>query len=261
MAVIRVPVLAAAAAALVLALSGCSWGPGGGASSTPPATTAQRSASATPSPSASSAVPTAPTPSPTSTSAAPTAEATHPPVAPAPPAPDLATYTFPNGNISFQYPAAWSITEEELSPTLGPDIIWWVRATVHDATGNALAAIGWKMPDCGTGVRIQARTIIDQVELGLPARHGSAVYAFFADTTAVDGGLRYTMAITAGPLTPEDRTSYNGPVGGVPLSDGVLCTEVQFGPAPFASVDSARVWYGGSEAQQLRALFLSFTYQ
>jgi hypothetical protein len=186
-----------------------------------------------------------------------TAPSSEPPAAapPAPPAPALKRFTFPDGHISFAYPASWTVSVAQ-GPTLPGGTIDSKTATVRDATGNELANIRSGMYEGGAAGPIVRRTIIEQADVPLPDQRRRAVYAFYSDT--IPGGATwYSMGIESGPLAATNTATTGG---GVVLPNGILQAHVVFADVPFSSLDAARAWYAAAEGQQLRALFLSMAY-
>jgi hypothetical protein len=171
------------------------------------------------------------------------------------PAPALKKFTFPDGHLSFEYPAGWTVNVAQ-GPTLPDGGLDSKIATVRDATGNELATVHSGMYAGGAAGPVGSRTIIEQAKVPLPDQRGQAVYAFYADTTP-DGRAWYSMGIESGPLSASDTATTGG---AVELPNGFLLAHVVFTDAPFGSIGAAKAWYAGPEGEQLRALFLSLAY-
>lgn len=236
-----------AAAIAAIALAGCGAGVSPASSGATALASASGSASASAAPS--SVAPSSPAPS----SAAPSSAAAAP--APSSEAPALKRFTFPDGHLSFAYPAGWTVTVAQ-GPTLPSGNLDSKVATVRDAVGNERASVHSGMYAGGAAGPISRRAIVEQAEVPLPDQRGRAVYAFYADTIT-NGKIWYQMGIESGPLAPSDKSTTSG---AVELPNGFLLAHVVFADAPFTSLDAAKAWYAGPEGQQLRALFLSLAY-
>ncbi|GGG81464.1 hypothetical protein GCM10007172_38630 [Sinomonas atrocyanea] len=233
-----------------LALAGC------GAGQAPPPAGTSSAASASAGGSASASAPALATGLATA-SAAPSSAARRSaaPSAAPPAAPALKKFTFPDGHLSFEYPAGWSVSVAQ-GPVLPDGGLDSKIATVRDATGNELATVHSGMYAGGAAGPVSSRTIIEQARVPLPDQRGQAVYAFYADATP-DGRTWYSMGIESGPLSASDKSTTGG---AVELPNGFLLAHVVFADAPFGSVAAAKAWYASAEGEQLRALFLSLAY-
>lgn len=231
----RAPLVAALTAAAVLAVGGCGT-PGSGG--TPPSTVeaAPGPTSATPAPGASGPATAAGTEPSASASAHAAAK----------------TYTFPDGRVSFEYPADWRVelfTGEQTPPTSG-------TATVFDASGTAQATVYSGRFADGVGYQV-ARTVFESEPVpGLaqqptPAAH----YSFYVDRT--DDKPTYRMHLTAGAPETGSGSALDGIIR---VGEGVLVAEVKFIDQPFASDAAAQSWLAGDEGQSLKRLLLSIAY-
>ena len=184
--------------------------------------------------------------------AGPTATGTQPPSS-APVSADVATYTFPDGRLSFEYPADWRV---DLFTGAG-DPSQSGTATVFDASGTEQVTVySGRVAD---GVTHPVRRTVFESEpvpgLGqqpAPAAH----YSFYVDR--MDGNPTYRMHLTAGAPPAGDGSRLDGIIR---IGDGVLVADVKFIEKPFASDDAAKAWLDGAEARALKALLLSVTYR
>lgn len=171
---------------------------------------------------------------------------------PAVPGDSLATYTFPDGRLSFQHPKDWRVElfEASASPFVG-------TATVYDPAGRMrITVYTGEIADvvAGSGARTVLET--DPV-LGLrghavPTPHSS----FFVDRSG--GAAQYRMGLTAGlPVSPDGQVQN----GLIMLGNRVLTADVLFDGPPFASDDAAKDWYWGADGKTLKAILMSFTYR
>jgi len=185
----------------------------------------------------------------TAVAAAPTTAAV-PPSIKAPAAPE--TFTFPDGRLSFNHPADWTVElfEPSKTPYVG-------TAMVHDAEGNSRINIYYgQIADVVAGSA--NRTVIETDPVpglrdhSVPTPHSS----FFVDRSG--GAARYRMELTAGlPVSPDGQVR-EGPVL---LGGRVLSANVLFDPQPFANDEAAKAWYCGPEGQPLKAVLVSFSYR
>jgi hypothetical protein len=193
----------------------------------------------------------APTSSPAAGTPSPTA-AVEQPAPTAVPADSLATFTFPDGRLSFQHPKDWRVElfEASASPFVG-------TATVYDAAGRMrISVYTGEIADvvAGSGARTVLET--DPV-LGLrghavPTPHSS----FFVDRSG--DGAQYRMGLTAGlPVSPDGQVQN----GLIMLGDRVLSADVVFDGTPFANDEAAKDWYWGLDGRTLKAVLMSFSYR
>ena len=192
------------------------------------------------SPSASSAT-SAPT-----TAPAPAARTTAP--APA----ELKTYTFPNGHVSFKYPADWKV--ELFTGSGSPSES--ATATVIDASGTKQATVySGKIAD-GVSHPV-TRTVFESAPVpGLAAQPAPAAhYAFYVDR--MDSNATYRMHLAAGAPKSGQGSALDGIIR---TGDGVILADVQFIEKPFANDAAAKLWLAGAEGQALKALLLSISY-
>ena len=210
----RVPFIVALAAAAALSLTGC--GAAVSATSTPAAAGSTTSGAQTPSS--------------------------------APESGDVATYTFPDGRLSFKYPADWRV---DLFTGAG-EASQSGTATVFDASGTEQVTVyAGKVAD---GVTHPVRRTVFESEPvpGLGQQAASAAhYSFYVDR--MDKNPTYRMHLTAGAPPAGDASRLDGIIR---IGDGVLVADVKFIEKPFASDDAE-----GAEGRALKALLLSMSYK
>lgn len=236
-----VPASAAADPAEAFSPAAAPAAPAGAATSTP-----SPSASAAP-PAPKPAVTPAPTVTPTPTAAGPDSPAA------------LASFTFPDGHLSFSYPGTWTIRVETSSPSAdrapGVDP---VVAVLADATGNELLAITSNAGG-GDGAGPVLRTVLDTAPVpGLKDTSGEQLdfgFAFdsFADHAQFHMGIRKSRDFQP---SPESSGSAR-----VALGNGDLDTHVFFGTPAFPSIDAAKAWMATKQYGELKQLLLSTRYQ
>lgn len=237
----RARTFAALATLAALTLTGCMADVSSDAAGTPTAgATAPASVSATPIPSG--------TADPTTAGERPTSSA---PTSSAPAPAGLATYTFPDGRLSFKYPADWRVElfEASTSPFVG-------TATVYDASGERQAEIYTGVIADGVSSPV-TRTVFES--LPVPGLQGqpepAAHYSFYVDN--VNEIATYRMHLTPGaPIAGAEM----GLPGLIRIGERILIAEVTFIDNPFVSDDAAKAWLAGEEGQALKALMMSISY-
>ncbi len=210
----RLPVIAALAAATALILSGC------GAAA--PAATSGPTAVGTPPPSS------------------------------APAAADVAKYTFPDGRLSFEYPADWRVElytgAGEPSPSR--------TATVFDAKGTEQVTVYSGQIADGVSHPVRRTVFESEPVPGLSQQPAPAAhYAFYVDR--MDGTPTYRMHLSAGAPPAGDSARMDGIIR---IGKEVLVADVKFIEKPFASDDAAKDWLDVAEGRALKALMLSVSY-
>lgn len=179
------------------------------------------------------------------------------------PAPDssagLASFTFPDGHLSFSYPGNWTIRVEKSAPSANrPPGVDPVVAVLADATGNELLALT-SNADGGHGSGPVLRTVLDSAPVpGLKDTSGEQLdfgFAFdsFADHAEFHMGIRKSRDF--GP-SPESSGSTR-----VALANGDLDTHVYFAIPAFPSIDAAKAWMATKQYGDLKQLLLSVRYQ
>lgn len=235
----RAPVVTALAAA-ALSLAGCGAMVAAAPSSSSPATSATASAS--------------PTPSASAGGGAGAGGAANPGTSPSPaPAADVKTFTFPNGHVSFKYPAGWKV--ELFTGSGSPSDS--ATATVVDAGGTKQATVYSGRIADGVSHPV-TRTVFESAPVpGLAAQPAPAAqYAFYVDR--MDSNATYRMHLAAGAPKSGQGTALDGIIR---AGDGVIVADVQFIEKPFANDAAAKSWLAGAEGQALKALLLSISYR
>lgn len=220
-----------------LTLTGC-------VAATPPDGPASAPSSATP--------PAAATPAPAPGSATPTATPGSAPPSSDPAPAGLATFTFPEERLSFEYPADWRVelfTAAE-SPFTG-------TATVFDIDGAKQATIYTGRIADGVTSPV-TRTVFESAPVpgmqGQPAP--TAHYSFYVDR--VNEIATYRMHLTAGAPIAGAEMVLDGIIR---TADGVIVADVHFIDSPFADDGQAQAWLAGTEGQALKTLLLSLSYR
>lgn len=151
------------------------------------------------------------------------------------------TYTFPDGRLSFEYPADWRVelfTGEQKPATSG-------TATVFDTGGTAQATIYSGQIADGVSHPV-TRTVFESAPVpGLGQRPAPAAqYSFYVDR--MGDNPTYRMHLTAGAPQPGDGTALDGIIR---VSAGVVVAEVKFIEKPFENDAAAKSWLAGAEGR------------
>ncbi|MDP9981366.1 hypothetical protein J2W14_000746 [Pseudarthrobacter oxydans] len=249
------------ALALGLTLSACAPANQEAAPSASPFTSVTATETVT---STATAAPTAaatPTPSPTAVGGPTVAPVV--PVAPAPEpvAPKLATFTFPDGHISFAHPANWTIKTQQgpyLDYVNETDKAKSVEAHIYDEKGNKVSVIasgGYGGGAAGPSLL----TVLDTQQVpNFPARDGDTVFAFIKYENPVDHSVFYRM----GNMSAEFVTNGEGTSGSYVriVENGASEAYVEFDSPAFNSLESAKAWMKTEQYSQLKAMLTSMRY-
>jgi len=230
------PFIVALATAAALSLAGC-----GAVAQSASSGTASPSGIATTSP----AAPAPATTGPTTAAGKPSSSATAP-VA-------LATYTFPDGKLSFKYPADWKV--ELFTGDVKPSTSR--TATVFDASGTKQVTVYSGLIADGVTHPV-TRTVFESAPVpGLGQQQAPAAhYSFYVDR--MDSNATYRMHLTAGAPQAGKGMALDGIIR---IGKEVLVAEAQFIAKPFADDAAAKSWLAGDEGQAIKALLLSVTYR
>lgn len=249
----------AAAAALGLAACAPSGQPGGQSQTPTGSGTASQGSSTQGSPPDSA--PAATPGGSTSPGATPGQEATPTPTGTATDLPSVAlkTFTFPDGQISFSYPAEWTVRTAQ-APHLpeGTNAENSLEAILSDGTGNEVASITSGTYGDGAEGPVM-RTVLDQAAVpglvDINAEPVSFGFAFdsFADHPQFHMGIRRSHEFVSG------TTSSGSPQ--IAFPNGAAVARVIFGEPAFPSIDAAKAWMNTEQYRQLKAILLSLKYQ
>lgn len=173
------------------------------------------------------------------------------------PASARATFTFPDGRISFDYPADWTVDLFHPASAAVPT----ATATIRDAAGRPMAtvyvgAIGDEVGQSGTRTVYESIPVPGLAGFPAPAPHAS----FFR---AESGGVsHYTLALTAGATQSGEAAPMQAPSGLIQTGTGVMTAEAVWdSPTPFSSEDAAKAWYASAEGRAVRGILLSLRAQ
>lgn len=248
------------ALALSLTLSACAPANTGAAPSASPDTSVTATETVAAAATAAPTVSAAPTPS------LPPVEPTVAPVVPVAPAPDpgapaLVTFTFPDGHISFEHPANWTIKTRQgpyLDYVNETDKAKSVEAHIYDDKGNKVSVItsgGYGGGAAGASLL----TVLDSQPVpNFTARDGDTVFAFIKYEHPVDHSVHYRM----GNMSAELVTNGEGTSGSYVRIAGNGASEayVEFGTPAFNSLESAKAWMTSQQYGQLKTMLTSIRY-
>ncbi len=236
--------------AICLTVSACGPQPGAetagaGVTSTPAAEpTATVSASPSASPSAAPA-----------TAAAPSPEVPAQPDEPTQPA--LTSFTFPDGHISFTYPADWTVRTQRGPGREGPP--WQpVEAVVANGAGEDLFRVSSGADGIGCTAGPTTRTVLDKAAVpGMREADGTTpMFGFAIESSGGDDS--YRMMVSHPRYLQEGETSSGCSM--LVMENGAALNEVIFNQPAFPNREAAEAWMATEQYAQLKALMMSLTY-
>jgi hypothetical protein len=225
----------------------------------------------------------APQPAPATTTSAPasTTPAPVPPPAPAIPAPvpatpipgevtvapteapraaRLQTFTFPDGHLSFTYPAGWSVRTKQGPYLTEEEKTGSVDALVYDGSGVEVASVLSGMYGDGAAGPVK-RTVLDRAPVPGVSVKGQTPEFGFAVDEYLDGDRYYFMDVRNAPeFNPGQGNSGTNQVR---LGNGMMVARVIFDfekQPTFVSPAAAKDWMATKQYSQLKALLLSLNY-
>ncbi|KRE80251.1 hypothetical protein ASG71_09720 [Arthrobacter sp. Soil763] len=233
--------MSAAGLAAGLVLAGCGAQPGGPAASEAAASTVRVSGATTAA--AGKGTTAAPAAASTARTPTPPTESSH----------NLKTFTFPDGHISFSYPAAWTVRTQY--PPAG---LPGVDAVVADEAGREVVSLA---NGVGTGCAggPASRRVLDQATVPAMAAPDGTKPAFGFAVESIAGKDYYNMGL-ADPRSLEQGDGVSSWCNLVPTENGGLITRVHFGEPAFANRGEARAWMATERYAQLKALLVSLAY-
>lgn len=192
---------------------------------------------------------------------APEAPAPAEPVAPTEPVtPALQSFTFPDGHISFSYPAGWSVRTERGPGRDGPP--WQpVQAIVSDGTGNDLLRVSSGADGIGCAAGPANRTVLDKATApGMRQADGTTPWFGFK-VENVGGEDWFSLSLSRSSDFDEGEVSSG--CGLLVMENGGAMAGAIFNPPPqlaFPSREAAKAWMGSEQYSQLKALLMSVSY-
>jgi hypothetical protein len=172
-----------------------------------------------------------------------------------PAAPALKTFTFPDGHISFAYPATWTVRT-----VLPPAGVSGVEAIIADAAGNDLLSLGNGVAAGCVGGPVSRRVFDRAAVPGMTAPDGTEpVFGFVVESYGDGGGEAYFMGLSD-PRSLEEGEGVSSWCNLVPTGNGGLSSRVLFNDPGFPNRGAARAWMATDQYAQLKALLVSLTY-
>lgn len=178
--------------------------------------------------------------------------------------PTLKSFTFPDGHISFSYPAAWSVRTERGPGHEGPP--WQpLEAIVSDGTGADLFSVSSGADGIGCTAGPANRTVLDRAAVaGMREVDGTTpMFGFIVENVVGDDW--YVMAVM------HPRYLKEGDVGShctlLRMGNGGAQNRVIFNQtvypnhqSAFPSRQAAKAWMATAQYTQLKALIMSLKY-
>lgn len=167
----------------------------------------------------------------------------------------LKTYTFPDGHISFAYPATWTVRT-----VLPPADVPGVEAIVADGAGVDLLSLGNGFTAGCAGGPVSRRVFDRAAVPGMTAPDGTEpVFGFAMEGYPNGDGVAYFMGL-ADPRSLEEGEGVASWCNLIPTGNGGLITRVLFSDPGFHNRGAARAWMETDQYAQLKALLVSLTY-
>lgn len=167
---------------------------------------------------------------------------------------DTKVYTFPDGGLSFTYPADWTV--QTSTPPAG---LPGVEALVTDQNGkDRLLLARGVTAGCAGGPVL--RTVLDRAAVpGLPtADGGQAAFGFVSEVSPV--GETYSMGLTD-PRSLQEGDGVSSWCGLVGSGGDGLFTRVIFADPAFPSQGAAKAWMKTKDYDRLKDLLVSVTFR
>jgi hypothetical protein len=165
------------------------------------------------------------------------------------------TFTFPDGHISFRYPAGWVVATADC-PTVPGGPAECVEATISSKGKPVAVMVSGFYGDGASGP--VGRTVFDAASVpGLAGFEGSPTFGFFKDSYG-DVNDHYFMDIRR---ADELSGSTGSGSGQLTLPNGVGIFRVYIDSGKLANDAEARAWMGTAEYAQLKSLLMSVSYK
>jgi hypothetical protein len=169
--------------------------------------------------------------------------------------PALKTFTFPDGHISFAYPATWTV--RTVLPAAG---VPGVEVIVADGAGSDLLSLANGFTAGCAGGPVSRRVLDEAAVPGMTGQDGTVpVFGFAAESYENGKGVAYVMGLTD-PRSLGEGENVASWCNLVPTGNGGLSTRVLFDDPGFPNRGAARAWMATDQYAQLKALLVSLTY-
>ncbi|AXJ11079.1 hypothetical protein CFN17_16790 [Arthrobacter sp. PM3] len=174
----------------------------------------------------------------------------------------METYAFPDGHISFDYFAGWTVTVEPGPVNNADEQKISFAAIIKDESGAVLARVySGKYGDGAAGPA--TRTVLDHSPVsGITTKSGETAQFGFAVDEIVGGGYSYIMDVR----NPHEFLAPDGSSGSnqIELPDRIMNAYVVLTDTPptpaFPSPAAAKTWMETGRYAQLKTMLLSLRY-
>ncbi|WP_120521523.1 hypothetical protein [Arthrobacter celericrescens] len=166
------------------------------------------------------------------------------------------TFTFPDGHISFQHPAGWSVRTAEC-PTIPGGPAECVEANIM-SKGKPIAVMVSGFYGDGAAGPVD-RTVLDSALVpGLAVSEDDPTFAFFKDSY---GDVNDHYFMTIGKASEAVSGSISGGMPQVLLPNGVGVFRVYIDSGKLANDAEARAWMATAEYAQFKSMLMSVSYK
>ncbi|MGG5171774.1 hypothetical protein ACQR35_06290 [Pseudarthrobacter sp. J1738] len=174
-----------------------------------------------------------------------------------PTAPALKTYTFPDGHISFAFPANWQV-RAELGPTIPGGPLDCYQAVLTDQRGKEMAFMVSGFYGDGAAGPVD-RHVFDSAPVpGLADFGGEPSFGFVRDTVP---GAGENLLMDIRPAAEFQDGSTSGGSGQLVLPNGVGIFRANVKASGLSSDGAVKAWMRSSDYAQLKAMLLSVSYR
>jgi hypothetical protein len=174
----------------------------------------------------------------------------------------MQTYTFPDGHISFDYFAGWTVTVEPGPVNNADEQRISFAAVIKDESGAILARVYSGKYGDGAAGRVK-RTVLDHSPVsGIINKSGETAQFGFAYDEVVGGSGYYFMDVR----NPHEFLAPDGSSGSnqIELPERIMNAYVVLTDAPstpaFSSPAAAKAWMETGRYAQLKTMLLSLRY-
>lgn len=166
------------------------------------------------------------------------------------------TFTFPDGHISFQYPAGWSVRTADC-PTVPGGPAECVEATISSKGKPIAVLVSGFYGDGGVGPVV--RTVFDEAFVpGLAVSADEPTFAFFKDSYG-DVNDQYFMNVSKASDVVSGSTGSG--MAQVLLPNGVGVFRVHIDSGMMSTDAEAMAWMATAEYAQFKSMLMSLSYK
>ena len=166
------------------------------------------------------------------------------------------TLTFPDGHLSFQYPAGWSVRTADC-PTVPGSPAECVEATISSKGKPIAVMVSGFYGDGGVGPVV--RTVFDEALVpGLAVSEDEPTFAFFKDS---DGDVNDQYCMNISKASDVVSGSTGSGMAQVVLPNGVGIFRVHIDSGMIANDAEASAWMATAEYAQFKSMLMSVSYK